>query len=69
MDCSNCTNKTCLKTKKPCKEIELELNKQGIHRADWIRPRMTGGKEYREIPFSNLLYKKDLEKLDDFIGN
>ena len=68
MNCKTCRNKTCLKTKKPCERIEKLLKDKGIYSADWIRPRKTGGKEYREIPFSNILYKEDLKKLNEFIG-
>ena len=65
--CGKCPKrKTC---KKLCKKVKAHLRKCKIRSADWIRPRKTGGAEYREIPFSNVLYKEDLERLDEFIGN
>jgi len=36
MDCSNCTNKTCLATKKPCLKIERRLRQEGILPDKWI---------------------------------
>jgi len=60
MDCSDCTNKTCLKTKKPCKEIEALMSKQGIYSIDYIRPqnssknRFEGYGQNREIPVDNV---------------
>lgn len=63
MFCNTCTNQTCLKTGKPCKEVEKHLKSQGIKSANWIRPEVSPKKRdkegniysrYREIPFSAL---------------
>ena len=56
--CEDCTNKTCIKSGKPCKEIEGLLQKEGIFGRDWIRPmrsfkaRGDGKGKFREVPFS-----------------
>lgn len=58
--CSECKDKTCLKTKKPCNQVEALLRSEGIYSSDWIRPMMPsnkrsdGGSVWREIPFSSL---------------
>jgi len=75
--CQECKDKVCLKTGKPCKEVEQMLSSQGIHSADWIRPEMPknerkpGKSKFREIPFSSLGRDKDGEKYikdDDLDG-
>ena len=59
-DCSSCLNKTCIKTGKPCQEIELMMKKEGIYSRDWIRPmrssalRKDGKYQAKEVPFSSL---------------
>jgi hypothetical protein len=57
--CETCQNKTCLKSGKPCKEVEKLMRAEGIYSADYIRPQMPSGKKnvwgnWREIPTSNL---------------
>ena len=58
--CLDCKDKTCLKSKKPCEEVEDLLRSEGIYSRDWIRPevskqdRQYGKSKYREIPFSSL---------------
>ena len=58
--CLDCTKKTCLKTGKPCKNVERILRRLGIYSRDWIRPRVSSKKAkdgkgpWREIPFSML---------------
>lgn len=71
MDCSNCTNKTCLLTKTPCKAIEKYLRFNGIRGQEWIRPQLPrnirkklkkngeGMTQWREIPFSAFNYEDD----------
>jgi len=77
MLCSECTNKTCLKTGKPCKIIEKYFQKEGIYSRDYIRPQLPrsikkqlkkrGVKDnvkWREIPFSSMPIQWQLEHLD-----
>lgn len=60
MDCKKCTDKKCLKTKKPCQKVEIWLRAQGIYSSNWIRPRVSPKKlkdglgKWREIPFTAL---------------
>jgi len=61
MDCQTCTNKTCLNTGKPCRDIELMMKKEGIYSRDWIRPRVSPLKmtrdqlaRNRETPVENI---------------
>jgi len=59
--CQNCKDQTCLKTGKPCEEIETLLRSEGVKSRDWIRPKISnkldsergGYGRYREIPFSS----------------
>jgi len=59
--CQKCKDQTCLKTGKPCDEIEKFLRSEGIKSRDWIRPKISnkldnergGYGRYREIPFSS----------------
>ena len=66
MNCEHCQNKKCLKTGKPCEEIEDILRNNKIWGRDWIRPRVSSkrakreGGKWREIPFSSLNIKDDL---------
>ena len=63
MTCTECQNKICLKTGKPCLEMERLMRKEGIYGVNYIRPeidkkkREKGLSKYREIPFSSLPYK------------
>ena len=59
-NCEKCKRKPCIKTGKPCKKVERWMNKQGIFRTDYIRPRVAGGKAWREIPMSG--YKHIFDK-------
>ena len=58
--CEKCTNQTCLKSGKPCKELNKLLKADGIHSADYIRPKVYSKKrkdgygKWREIPFSSI---------------
>jgi len=59
--CEKCTDKICLKTKKPCEAVEELLRKDKIYSANFLRPQMPSGKkgkgiysQWREIPFSSL---------------
>jgi hypothetical protein len=58
--CKTCQNKSCLKTKKPCKKVEKILRAEGVYSADWIRPEMPNNQKrkkwgrWREIPISSL---------------
>ncbi len=60
MLCSTCNNQTCLKTKKPCQDVENELRKDGIWSRNWIRPQMSSCRRddrlgrSREIGTNNL---------------
>jgi hypothetical protein len=62
--CETCTDRTCEKTGRPCKDLEELLRKEGIYRAEWIRPKMSYFKrqmgEWKEIPFSIFDNKNDL---------
>ena len=61
MTCQECPKvSTC---RKPCKEIEQELRKQGIYSTEYIRPQMPShlkkaGNKWREIPFSDVFKGK-----------
>ena len=67
MLCNDCKDKKCTKTGKPCKEVEKYLRDNKIWGRNWIRPMMPSNKRgdgqsaFREIPFSNLPYKKQQE--------
>ena len=57
MLCEDCVNKSCLKTGKPCDEVEAYLKSQGIFSREYIRPRVSpkrdkkdGIGKWREIP-------------------
>ena len=60
MFCNDCKDKTCIKSKKPCKTVEDYLRAGGIYSRDYIRPEVSkqdrryGKSKYREIPFSSL---------------
>jgi len=63
--CTDCNDKVCLKSGKPCKEIEELLRQEKIFSRDYIRPKMPGKKrkdwgKWREIPFSSLKFKEQL---------
>jgi len=59
-NCVGCQDQSCIKTGKICKKINNILRKEGIRRADWIRPevsklkRRDGKGYYREVNFSSM---------------
>ena len=63
MLCQECIKRN--ECKEICKEVKRYLKENGIYDQDYIRPRMTGGKAWREIPFSALDKKgqRDIENL------
>jgi len=46
MTCENCPKRA--DCKQVCKEMQAYLSNMGIYRADYIRPRVTGGHSWRE---------------------
>ena len=66
--CSECKDKSCLKTGKPCEDVEALLRAEGIYGARYIRPRVSSSErrrgygKWREIPFSSLGRDKDGEE-------
>lgn len=40
-NCHSCTDKTCLASGKPCKDIENILAKHGIRSRNYLRPRVS----------------------------
>jgi len=63
--CKTCKDQTCLKSGKPCKEVEKILKKEGIYTRGWIRPKMPSNKRkdygnWREIPFSALKFDEKM---------
>lgn len=71
MLCEICKDKTCLKTKKPCKKAEKEMRREGVYSREYIRPQLSSQKRdlghWREIPLSNLR-KEDKKRVEKKLG-
>jgi len=63
--CQTCKEQTCLKTGKPCDEIETLLRSEGVKSRDWIRPRVSPERTKREDKSeSNYLREIPVENIE-----